>query len=138
MSQENKDIFRRYLEEIWNSGNLTVVDEILTPDFVQHAPGRDVKGLEAFKQYAMAFRTVFPDIHFTIEDQFAEGEKVVTHWTATGTHKGDFMGIAATGRQITLSGVTITRFAGVKMAENWLYWDRLGLLQQLGIAPKPG
>jgi len=136
MSQENKAIFSRYLEEIWNKGNLAVVDEILTPDFVQHAPGRDVKGLEAFKQYVMAFRTAFPDFHFTIEDQFAEGEKVVTHWTATGTHEGELMGIAATGKHITLPGTTITRFAGAKLAENLLYWDRLGLLQQLGVAPK--
>jgi steroid delta-isomerase-like uncharacterized protein len=115
---------------------LAAVDEILTPDFVQHAPGRDVKGIDAFTQYVMAFRSAFPDLHFTIEDQFAEGEKVVTHWTATGTHKGELMSITATDKHITLRRTTITRFAGARIAENLLYRDRFGFLEQLGVASK--
>jgi len=136
MSKENNAIFKQFMEEIWNKGNLGFADEILTSDFVNYTPGLDVKGIEAFKEYVLGFRTAFPDLHLSINDQFGEGEKVVTHWTATGTHKGEVMGIAATGNQIMLTGATITRFAGPKMAENVMYWDRLGFLKQLGAAPK--
>ena len=136
MSQENIATFNRYLEEIWNKGNLTIADEVLTTDFVQHAPGRDVKGLDAFKQYATAFRAAFPDLNFAIEEQLEGGGKVVTHWTATGTQKGELMGIPASGKQITLPGVTITSYAGAKISDNLLYWDRLTLFEQLGVAQK--
>lgn len=136
MSKENKTVFKHFVEEIWNKGNSGFADEILTSDFVNHTPGLDVKGIEAFKQYVLAFRTAFPDLYLTINEQFGEGEKVVSLWTATGTHKGEIMGIAATGKEIKLSGTTITRFAGAKMTENLMYWDRLGFLEQLGVAPK--
>jgi len=136
MSKENKASFKHFMEEIWNKGNLRFADEILTSDFVNHTPGLDVQGIEAFKQYVMGFRTAFPDLHLSIDEQFGEGEKVASLWTATGTHKGEVMGIAATGNQITLSGTTITRFAGAKMAENLMYWDRLSFFEQLGVAPK--
>lgn len=136
MSQENKAIFSRYLEEIWNKDNLTLVDELITTDFVQHTPSGDVKGYEAFKQYVTAFRTAFPDLHFTIVSSIDKGDKVDIYWSSTGTHKGEFLGIAVTGKHITLQGITVTRFAGKKLAENWLYWDRLSMLEQLGVAPK--
>ncbi len=136
MSQENIAIFNHYLEEMWNKGNLVIADEVLTEDFVQHAPGRDVKGLDAFKQYVTAFRTAFPDLHFAVEEQFEGRGKVVTHWKATGTQKGELMGIPASGKQVTLPGMTITRFDGAKIADNLLYWDRLTLFEQLGVAPK--
>ena len=136
MSQQQKDIFNRYLDEIWNKGDLSNVEEMLTSNFVQHAPGRDIEGLEAFKQYVTVFRTGFPDLYFRVEEQFEGEGKIVTHWTATGTHKGELMGIPATNKQIILPGVAITRFTGNKLSDNLLYWDRLGLFQQLGVTPK--
>jgi steroid delta-isomerase-like uncharacterized protein len=136
MSTENKAIFKKFMEEIWNKGNLGFADEVLSSDFLNYTPGLDVKGIEAFKQYVIGFRTAFPDLELSINDQFGEEEKVVTHWTATGTHKGEVMGIAPTGNRITLTGATITRFAGGKMAQNVMYWDRLGFLEQLGASRK--
>jgi len=138
MSQENKAIFSRFVEEIWNKGNLTVVDELIAPDFVLHSVARDIKGPEGFKQYLNTARMAFPDIHFTREDSIAEREKVVTRWTMTGTHKGEFMGIPGTGKSFAVPGTSISHIVGGKLKENWVYWDRFGLLEQLGVAPKKG
>jgi predicted ester cyclase len=82
--------------------------------------------------------TAFPDLHFTIEDQIAEGDKVVNRVTARGTHLGDFRGIPPTGKQVTVAGITIDRIAGGKLVESWTSWDFLGILQQLGVVPKLG
>ena len=131
----NKDLVRQYLE-IWNTGNLTSVDEIVAVDFVFHRVGGDLKGHEALRQYITVFRTAFPDLHFTVEDVIAEGDKVVTHWTMTGTHKGELMGIAATDKNIKVTGTSITCISGKKVVENSTFWDRLDLMQQLGVAPK--
>ena len=134
--EENKVLVRRYLEEIWNNGNLTVVDEIIAEDFIFHRPVGDLKGPGALKQYVGAFHKAFPDIHFTLDNQIAEQDEIVTVWTMTGTHKDEIMGITATNKSIRLSGVSITRCAGGKVTENTTYWDRLALMQQLGVIPR--
>ena len=137
--EENKAIARRDFEEIWNKGNLDTVDEICAADGVGHIAGSpDIHSLEDYKQYVTMHRNAFPDIHFTFEDEIAQGDKVVIRWTVTCTHKGDFMGISPTGKQCTGTGITIYRFSGGKIQESWSNSDDLGMLQQLGIVPPIG
>ena len=140
-TEENKAIARRVFEEGWNQGKLDVIDEIVTSDYLLRDPSmpEDIRGPEGFKQFITMYRAAFPDIHFTVEDQIAEGDKVVTRWTGTGTHQGELMGIAATGiRGRGVTGVTIDRMAGGKAVESWNAWDVLGMLQQLGVVPPIG
>ena len=137
--EENKALVRREIEEVWNQGKLDLIDEIFAADFVCHIAGSpDIQGPEGEKQFASMFRTAFPDIKFTIEDQIAEGDKVVNRWTYTATHKGELMGISPTGVQVTVTGITIGRYAGGKVLEIWVNSDALGLMQQLGVVPPMG
>lgn len=138
MSEHNKAIVRRLVEELWNKSNLSVADELFAPNYEHHdASTLDFgRGPESEKKRATLYRTAFPDIRLTIEDIIAEGETVMTRWSCRGTHKGDLSGIAPTGKQITISGVTIARLANGKMAEGWVNWDALGLMQQLGVVPE--
>jgi steroid delta-isomerase-like uncharacterized protein len=138
MSEQNKAIVRRLIEEVWNKGNLSLVDELFAPTYEHHdASSPDFgRGPESEKKRATLYRTAFPDIRLTIEDMIAEGETVMTRWSCRGTHKGDLSGIAPTGKQITISGVTVARLANGKMAEGWVNWDALGLMQQLGVVPE--
>ena len=139
MSEQNKAIARRGYKEIWSKGDLAVVDEIYAPNVVLHDPSAPgVQGHEGIKQLVTMNRTAFPDLHFTIEDQIAEGDKVVTRWMAGGTHQGEFNGIPATGRKGSVTGITISRIAGGKIVEENTNWDTLGLLQQLGVIPPMG
>jgi steroid delta-isomerase-like uncharacterized protein len=138
-TQENKALARRVLEEMFNKGNLNLADEVFAPDYVDHDPAmpEDIRGPEGFKEYVSIFRTAFPDIHLEIEDQVAEGDKVVTRWTGTGTHEGDLMGIAPTGNKVTLPGMEIVRISGGKLAEGWEGYDSMVLMEQLGVMPSP-
>jgi len=134
--EANKAIDRRVLEEIWNQGNLDVADEFYDTNFIYHITGiPDVQGPEGVKQVVAMYRTAFPDLQFTEEDMIAEADKVALLWTATGTHNGEFMGIPATGNQITLTGISFGCFAGGKFVEEWSSYDALGLMEQLGAAP---
>jgi len=138
MSEVNKTIVRSLFEEVWNKGNLSVADELFTPNCEHHdASSPDFgRGPESEKKRATLYRTAFPDLRLTIEDIIAEGETVIARWSCRGTHKGDLSGIAPTGKQVTISGVSIARFSGSKMAEGWINWDALGLMQQLGVVPE--
>lgn len=139
MSHENKALSRRLIEDVWNKGNLTVIDELTADNYVSHDPSApEIRGRDGFKQLISMYRTAFPDIRFSIEDQIAEGDKVMTRWSARGTHKGALMGSPPTGKQATVTGITITRIVGGKAVEAWTNWDTLGLMQQLGLAPVPG
>ena len=138
MSEENKAIVRRALEEMFGQWNLAVADEIYDKDFVGHAAPEEIRGPEGIKQFVSMNRSAFPDLQFTIEDQIAEGDKVVTRWTARGTHKGELMGIAPTGKQVAFTGITISRIVDGKAVEGWVNRDALGMLQQLGAVPAPG
>ena len=136
MPEENKAFHRSVWEETWNRGNLDVADEIYDSSHISHGQSIELPpGPEGFKKLISIYRTAFPDIHFTIEDQIAEGDKVVTRWTSRGTHKGELMGVPATGKKIVLAGITITKFAAGKAIESWNNWDRLGLMQQIGLVP---
>ncbi len=138
MSENNKAVVRRLLDEVWNKGNLSLVDELFTPNFEFHdASTPDLgRGPESEKKRVTLYRNAFPDLRLTIEDMIAEGETVVTRWTCRGTHKGDLSGIAPTGKQITISGITVGRFANGKIAQGYANWDALGLMQQLGVVPQ--
>jgi steroid delta-isomerase-like uncharacterized protein len=138
MSEHNKAIVRRLVEELWNKGNLSVADELFAPNYEHHdASTLDFgRGPESEKKRATLYRTAFPDVRLTIEEIIAEGEIVMTRWSCRGTHKGDLSGIAPTGKQINISGVTIARLANSKLAEGWVNWDALGLMQQLGVVPE--
>ena len=138
MSEENKAVVRRLFEELWNKGNLSVADEIFAPNYTHHDPSTPdfERGPESEKKRATLYRTAFPDLRLTIEDLIAEGETVMARWSCRGTHKGDLSGIAPTGKQFTISGVSIARLAGGKMVEGWVNWDAQGLMQQLGVVPE--
>src|SRR5713101_9501206 len=138
MSEQNKAIVRRLFEELWNQGNLSVADQLFTPNYTHHdSSSPDFgHGPESEKKRATLYRTAFPDLRLTIEDISAEGETVMARWSCRGTHKGDLSGIAPTGKQFIISGVSVARIAGGKMAEGWINWDALGLMQQLGVVPE--
>jgi predicted ester cyclase len=141
MSTEvNKAVVRRFYEEC-NKGKeaaMTAMEELYAaPSYVWHGPGvfpdLDRTGM---KQMMPAFFTAFPDLHYTVEDLIAEGDKVVSRFTARATHQGEFMGIPATGKVVTYTGIYISRFAGGKCVEDWFSGDMLGLFQQLGAIPQ--
>ena len=135
-AEQNKANARRFYEEVWNQGNLDVIDQLADPNVVGHDPvGGEIRGREALRQFVSGNRTAFPDLRITIEDQVAEGDKVVTRWSSRGTHKGDLMGIAPTGKQTRVTGISIDRYSGGKVVEDYTDWDALGLMQQLGVIP---
>ena len=138
MSEENKTVIRRSFEELWNKGNLSVADELFAPNYTHHDPSTpDVgRGPESERKRVTLYHTAFPDLKLTIEDIITEGEIVMARWSCRGTHKGDLRGIAPTGKQFTITGVSVARFTGGKMAEGWINWDALGLMQQLGVVPE--
>jgi steroid delta-isomerase-like uncharacterized protein len=141
MSEENKQIARRVPEEVFGKGNLDVVDELVADDFVNHDPSIPPEvpgGREGLKTFAQVYLTAFPDLKIKVDDQVAEGDKVVSRWSASGTHQGELMGIPATGKQSEVTGITIDRIVGGKIVESWNNWDTLGLLQQLGVVPQMG
>ena len=137
MSEHNKMLVRRAIEEVWNKGNLTAIEEFVARDFVIHVstPGSDIHGPEGARRFVAALREAFPDIHFTIEDQIAEGDRVVTRWTARATHTGTFQGMPPTGRQVRMAATDIDRIADGKVVECWSQMDDLSLMQQLGVVP---
>lgn len=137
-TEDNKAIVRRLYEEVINKGNLNVADEALTSDYVYRSPGSpEFRGPDGFKQLITMYRTAFPDLHLDVDDLIAEGDTVVSRWTGRGTHQGELMGIPPTGKQVTVTGVVISRFSGGKAAEEWELIDTLGMLQQLGAIPAP-
>jgi predicted ester cyclase len=132
MSEDNKARIRRVIEEVYNRGDLDLVDDVAAADLVIHSGPQDIRGREGAKQYVAALRAGFPDLRITIEDQVAEGDMVVTRWSARGTHRAAFQGVAATDREVRLAGTDIDRILGGKVVECWSQVDELGLLRQLG------
>jgi steroid delta-isomerase-like uncharacterized protein len=138
--EENRAVVRRFLEEIFNEGNLDAADELFAPDYVLHDPAvpEEVRGPEGIKRYVSMYRSAYPDTHITIEDQIAEGDKVVTRWTGQGTHEGELMGIPPSGNRVTVTGIHLDRISGGKIEETWVSYDALGMMQQLSVVPRPG
>jgi steroid delta-isomerase-like uncharacterized protein len=139
MSEENKALSRRVLEEAFSQGNFDVLDEVVAEDAQDHDtqnPFRDERGPAAAKKSISIYREAFPDLTFTVEDQIAEGDKVVSRWIAVGTNDGEMMGVPATGKQTTVTGIAIDRIQDGRIVETWVNWDTLGMMQQLGLVPE--
>jgi steroid delta-isomerase-like uncharacterized protein len=138
MSEERKAVVRRFYE-IYNSGELDRLDEVMSAGYVSNDPqGPDpqVAGLEAVKAQLRLYREAFPDLRFSVEEQVCEGDAVATRWTVTGTQEGDLPNLPATGRRASVTGISIDHFGpDGKMADGYTNWDTLGMLQQLGAAP---
>jgi steroid delta-isomerase-like uncharacterized protein len=140
-AEENKEKARRLLEEAFGGGKIEVLDEVLDPDFVCWDPNSEtgeIRGAETLKGEIAYFRQALPDLTYTVEDQVAEGERVVTRWRATGTHEGEFFGVPGSGKRIEMSGIQIDRFdESGKMIEEWPEYDLLGAMRQMGAIPGP-
>lgn len=141
MSEDLKQRIIEYGEEIFHKGNLDAIKDFIAPDYVRHTSpggregGRDVQGPEDARKSIAAFRAAFPDCHFANDDMLVDGDKVVVRWTCTGTHRGEFRGIAPTGKRVTFIGINIYRLRDNKIIERWAVEDSVSLLQQLGAFP---
>jgi steroid delta-isomerase-like uncharacterized protein len=135
--QENKTLVRRFVEEVQCQHNLAVLDELYSPNFVDRSGMTDPPTLESARQFFTMMFAAFPDMRFTIRQQIAEGDKVLTHKTFRGTHRGPFMGIPATGREVSFDVMDIYTVTGGKITEHWTVGDMLGMMQQLGVVPAP-
>ncbi len=137
-TEQNKALVRRLFEEGLNQNNPRVFDELLAPNFVIYdAPPGMQHGREGFRQVVEMFRTAFPDLHVTFEQEFADGDYVMHRGYVTGTHKGEWQGIPPTGKQVKMKTLDIWRVENGKAVENWVQMDMLGLMQQLGVIPTP-
>ena len=138
MSIENIALVRRWFEEVWNQGRAEAIDELLADHAAVHGLGAtDLHGSAEFKPFYSAYRNAFPDLTIQIDDIVAEGDVVAARWSGIGTHRGDGLGFAATGRRVHFNGMTFIRVEGGKMVEGWNSFDQLGMLQQLGVVNLP-
>ncbi|HEX6109249.1 MAG TPA: ester cyclase [Ktedonobacteraceae bacterium] len=134
--ESTKLLAQRVWEEVWHQGQLSRIDDLFTTDFVRHDPGgRELQGTEQNRQFIGSLRAAFPDVHYTVEDQIAEGDKVVVRYRFRGTHLGAFQGMPPTGKQVTYTGILIYSIVDGKIAEQWTEFDLLGFLRQLGVLP---
>ncbi len=136
MATDNIALMKRFVEEVWNKGNLNVADELSVSNAIFHDPlSKRLDSLDAFKKHVHNLRNAFPDLHVKIEDISTSGDKVYMRWTVTGTNKGPFQGSGATNKSGTTPGMSINRIQNGKIVETWMSYDVLGLLQQLGLVP---
>ena len=134
-NMNSKELARQYIEVIWNQADLSQLDDLTAPDVVRHDPASGVqRGIEEFRTVVAGLHAAFHPMQFTINEQVGEGDTGAQHWTVTGTHVGEFMGNAPTGKQFTLDGITIYHFAAGKLAEEFTVWDALGLVKQLDLS----
>jgi steroid delta-isomerase-like uncharacterized protein len=137
MAQDNRAIVDRINEEAFRQGDASVADEVFSEDFVEHNPMPGMSSdRDGFKQLIAGLHQAFPDLDVRIEDQIAEGDKVMERWVCTGTQDGEFMGIPPTGRRITVEGMDISRLEDGKIVEHWTQMDALAMMQQLGVIPE--
>ncbi len=136
--EANKVIARRLVEEVQNQHNVSAMDDLYAPNYVNYAAHGVPPTLEGNKQFFKIFFAAFPDLHVTIHDQISEGDKVVTHKTMSGTHQGPFVGIPATGKRMSMEVLEILQIDGGKISGYWVFYDRLNLMYQLGVLPLPG
>lgn len=134
MAIDNIALVRRFTDEVWNKGNMSVCDELLSPKIKTRDPMFGLlDGIEAAKRQVLAFRTAFPDFHVSIDDVGAIGDKVYVRWTATGTHTGSLLGMPPTNRKGINSGITYNRLEGGKFMDAVYVWDVYGMLEQMGM-----
>jgi steroid delta-isomerase-like uncharacterized protein len=138
MSDQNKAVARAVFAA-FDTGDLDELADVVAADAVDHDPYNPFaeEGREGLKKVIGMYRQAFPDLSLTVEDQIAEGDKVVTRWTATGTHQGELMGAAPTGKTSSIGGIGIDRIENGQVVEAWGCWDALGMMQQLGLIPEP-
>lgn len=138
MSEANKQVIRAFLEDVINQGRFNRADDLVKEDFVEldPLPGQQ-QGREGLKAVLREMQSAFPDIHWEIREMVCEGDKVVTRFTWTGTHRALFLGIPATGKPVAVKGVVIDRLESGRMADSRILMDTLGLMQQLGVIPAP-
>jgi len=137
-NEQNEQVVRKAFEA-FSTGDMSLIDESSAEDSVTHDPALpdDSRGPEGFKQVVQGYRTAFPDLNVTVDEQIAEGDRVCTRWTARGTHGGEFFGAPATNKQATVTGMTIDRVRDGQIVESRTNWDALGLMQQLGLVSMP-
>ena len=138
LQEQNKALVRRIFEEGINQNKQGVFEELIAPSYVNHDVPAPTPGLEGFQMVIGVFLAAFPDMRVTIEEELAEGDKVITRGYFTGTHKGDFQGIPPTGKQIKVKYIDIWLVENGKLVENWVRLDELGMMQLLGVIPTPG
>ena len=138
-AEQNAELFRRFVEEVFNRGNMSALDEVMAPDFVEHEelPPGIAPGREGVTQFFGMLLSAFPDFKFTIDDVIAQGDKVVVRSTWTGTQQGEFLGIPPTGKGVSFGVIDIVRFAGGKVVEHWGQMDSMRMMQQLGVVDGP-
>ena len=132
-----KEIARRLAEDPWK-GKIQETIDLVADDYVAYVPGavEPFRGKDGLRQFLTTYLAAFPDGKITVDDQIADGDFVATRWTGTGTNTGELMGIPASGRQVTVKGMTYSRISGGKARESWLSWDTLAMMQQLGAVPE--
>ena len=134
MSPERVTFMHRWFDEVWNKGNPAAIDELMAADAIVHGlgeAGRTTTGPDAFKPFQSRLRSAFPDIHVTIEQTIEEGDMIASRWTARMTHRGDDLGVPATGKQVTVSGMSMGRLRDGKLVEGWNNWDTMSLMEQI-------
>jgi steroid delta-isomerase-like uncharacterized protein len=136
--QKNKTLLRRIVEELWNQKHLAVIDELYAENYVGHTPNGVLHGRAGVRQHVTTYITAFPDCRISIDDMVAERDKVSVRWTATGTHRGELAGIAATGNRINVPGNLTALMSGGKVIEEHNLWDTLKLAQQIGAVGQVG
>ncbi len=135
---QNLALVSRIWNEIWNKGALDVSDEVFTQDYLGHLPIMTVHGPEEFKNMVRVYLAAFPDVHLSVEDAFAIGDRVTVRWISRGTHRGPMMGIPPSMKKIEVMGISIFRMENGKVAEEWEGFDTLGMMQQIGAIPSAG
>jgi steroid delta-isomerase-like uncharacterized protein len=136
--QDNIQLMRRWFQEVWNEGKTQTVHDLLAPNAIaigQAGPQVEIRGPEEFVRFVEQIRGAFPDIQVKVEDVFAADDKVVLRWSGTMTHRGNGLGITATGKTVRSTGITISRFSNGQIVEGWDNWDQLGMWQQIGTYP---
>src|SRR5215212_7080522 len=138
-AEENKTTMRRYLD-VFEEGNIDLLDELLAPDYVNHTPATPdlPTGPEGVKGVVSMFRGGMPDLRVMVEDMIAEGDKVATRYTLEGTHEGELFGIPPTGQRLSIKSMTVERVSEGKIRDHWRVTDNLDMMQQLGVVPAPG
>ena len=134
-----KAILRRFVDEVWNGGNLDAIEQFIAPSYVRHDPGlpMELRGPEGVRQVVTMYRTAFPDLHLELENVLVEGDRLALRLTGSGTQRGPLPGIPPTGRKGSVWAMEIHRFENGKIVEQWVLIDNLTLLQQLGAIPAP-
>ncbi|RYX80876.1 ester cyclase [bacterium] len=140
MSSDNVQLTKRWFNEVWNKGDLDVIDELFAQDGIAYGlgeHGRDVRGPEGFKPFVQRLRAAFPDLQITVDDAIEQDNRVAARFSAVMTHTGDALGFPATGREVRVQGISFSHFHNGQLVEAWNNWDIYGMMQQLQVPVAP-